>query len=145
MNIDESARPVRAVEWYEEEDGRITLKILKFKSRFGKWLCRTLKRPPHFFHPLDEKGSFIWKLCDGTHTVACILEKYENTYGEETLKKLENTYGREKIEELKKMGIKPRKEEATRIYFWESGESVSVEWVLEWVEPPKEAPKNEND
>jgi len=51
----------------------------------------------------------------------------------------------EKIEELKKMGIKPRKEEATRIYFWESGESVSVEWVLEWVEPPKEAPKNEND
>lgn len=103
MNIDESARPVRAVEWYEEEDGRITLKILKFKSRFGKWLCRTLKRPPHFFHPLDEKGSFIWKLCDGTHTVARILEKYENTYGEETLKKLENTYGREKIEGLREM------------------------------------------
>lgn len=101
MNINESARPVRMVEWHEEEDGRVTLKVRKFKGRFGKWLCRMLKRPPHFLHPLDEKGSFIWKRCDGVMTVAHILEEYEAAYGEETLRKLEEKYGKERIEELR--------------------------------------------
>jgi len=84
-NLDISLKPVRKVEW-EEEGDRVILKVKKFKSRTGKWLCKVMKRPEHFYINLDEVGSFIWKRCDGKHTLEEILRELEKKYGEEMMR-----------------------------------------------------------
>ena len=85
MKLDLKARPVRQVDWIEE-DGRIRLKVIKFKGKFGRWLCRVFKRPNYFFVNLDEVGSFIWKKCNGKNSIEEILEELEEKYGKEKMK-----------------------------------------------------------
>jgi hypothetical protein len=84
-NLDVSLKPLRNVEW-GEEDGKVVLKVEKFKSRAGRWFCKVMKRPEHFYINLDEVGSFIWKRCDGEHTLEDILEELEEKYGGEMMK-----------------------------------------------------------
>jgi len=72
------------VEWIEES-GIIRLRVIKFKSRIGKALCKIFNRPNYFFVNLDEIGSFIWKNCDGKNSIADILEKLKEKYGEEKM------------------------------------------------------------
>jgi len=84
-NLDLSLKPLRKVQW-EEKEGRVVLKVEKFRSRAGKWLCRVMKRPEHFYINLDDTGSFIWKRCDGKHTLGDILEELEREYGEEMMR-----------------------------------------------------------
>ena len=85
MNIDFNHKPVRQVDWLEE-DGVVSLKILKFKGKFGKWICRVLRKPNYFLVNLDEIGSFIWKRCNGKNTVEDILKQLEEEYGKEKMK-----------------------------------------------------------
>lgn len=85
MKINLEAKPIRKADWIEE-DGRVRIKVIKFKSKFGRWLCRVFKKPNFFFINLDEIGSFIWKRCNGKKTVEQILEELEETYGEEKMK-----------------------------------------------------------
>jgi len=83
-NLDISLKPVRKVEWVEKE-GRVILKVTKFRSRIGKWFCNVVKRPDHFFINLDEIGSFVWKKCDGKNTLGDILQEMKKEYGEEMM------------------------------------------------------------
>ncbi|KAA0014836.1 PqqD family protein [Thermoplasmatales archaeon ex4484_30] len=85
MKIDWESKPARQVDWFEEK-GLVKLKILKFKSRIGKWMCKILKRPNYFLVNLDEIGSFIWKRCNGKNTVEDILKELEGKYGKEMMK-----------------------------------------------------------
>ncbi len=84
-----SKKPIRNAEWIEEE-GHIKLRVKKFKSRLGIWLCRLFNKPDYFFVNFDEIGSFIWKHCDGKHSIEEILDMLEEKYGEE--KMLERLY-----------------------------------------------------
>ena len=83
-NLDLSLKPVRRVEWVEKE-GRVSLKVVKFRSRIGRWFCNTLKKPDYFFINLDEIGGFVWKRCDGKNTLADILQEMKREYGEEMM------------------------------------------------------------
>ena len=78
-------KPIRQIDWIEE-NGLIRLKVIKFRSRLGQWLCRCFKRPNYFFINLDEIGSFIWKKCNGKNTIEEILQELEEKYGKEMMK-----------------------------------------------------------
>ncbi|MBC7129050.1 MAG: PqqD family protein [Thermoplasmatales archaeon] len=79
---DEILKPVRNVEWFEEE-GLVRLKIMKFRSKFGKIICKILKRPEYFIVNLDEVGSFAWKSFDGKNSIEDIMKMIEEKYGKE--------------------------------------------------------------
>ena len=78
--------PHRTAEWYEE-DGLVHIRLQKFDSRWGKWLCRALKKPNFATIKLDDLGSSVWKHCDGATTVGNMLnqlhEKMGNTFEKE--------------------------------------------------------------
>ena len=69
-------------EWFEEE-GKVRIKVPKFKSGIGERFCKLLGRENTFTANLDEKGSLIWKLCDGRHTVEEILKELEEKFPDE--------------------------------------------------------------
>ncbi|MEE9151624.1 MAG: PqqD family protein [Thermoplasmata archaeon] len=65
-----SSKPERneEVDWVEENDN-IVLVYPKNFTRFEKFLHRHLGGPENIRRPLDDKGTFIWKMCDGGHNV----------------------------------------------------------------------------
>jgi hypothetical protein len=88
--VDVRSRPVRALDWIEREvereDGGIALHVVKFKGRIGRGLCKLMGRPPYFEVNLDAIGSFIWRRCDGEHTVGVILNELEREFGDDRMK-----------------------------------------------------------
>lgn len=82
---DLTAKPVRQTDWIEE-DGIVKLKIIKFKSKAGRWLCKALRKPNYFLVNLDEIGSFIWKRCNGKNSIEEILRELERKFGKERMK-----------------------------------------------------------
>jgi hypothetical protein len=65
-----SCKPVKNEEVNcEEEDGKIVLIYPKNFTRFERFLHRHLGGPQSIRRPLDEKGTFIWRMCDGEHNV----------------------------------------------------------------------------
>jgi len=73
-------RPCRSeqVEWQQRGE-----KVL-IKVRRSDWLGVLLRwltsRPVHRQIELDEIGGFVWNLCDGSHSVADIVEELEHRY-----------------------------------------------------------------
>ena len=51
-------------------------------SRIGKLIERLTNSKPLKIR-LDKVGTFMWKLCDGNHTVKVIGEKMQQTFGDE--------------------------------------------------------------
>lgn len=61
--------PVRLLDAEDGPDGRVEVLRPKFGTgRLGRWLSGRLSRP-HLRVRLDDTGSFVWRLCDGEHTV----------------------------------------------------------------------------
>ena len=76
-----TAKPRRALEWREAEDGRCVLLRPKFGGgRFGRWLAARVG-DPHYRIRLDEVGSFVWKACDGETPVARIAAGLRGQFG----------------------------------------------------------------
>lgn len=73
--------PQRIAEWETAEDGKVIVLVPKFKNAFlAKWLQPRLAKP--FFRiKLDEVGSHIWKLCDGSTKVSQIAESLQKQFG----------------------------------------------------------------
>lgn len=66
--------PVRNIQEYTQEGLKITLFIPRFSSKWmQKWLLRA-GRPKHFRIHLDEMGSSVWTLIDGTRNTGEICE-----------------------------------------------------------------------
>jgi hypothetical protein len=75
--------PQRAYEWEEDEKkGIVIVKIPRFRSRLGKKFCSLIKKDQTYNLKLDEKNSYIWKLCDGKRSVKeiakSLLDKYRD-------------------------------------------------------------------
>lgn len=67
--------PVRLQEHKEEEDGKVTVIVPKFKNdRFRNWFVPK-RRSTHFRIHLDPNGSEVWKKIDGKRSVAQISEE----------------------------------------------------------------------
>ena len=56
------------VKWVEEE-GLVVLIYPKNFTRFERFLHKHVGGPKDIRRLLDDKGTFIWKMCDGDHNV----------------------------------------------------------------------------
>ena len=74
-------RPVRALAFETGEDGRVTVIRPKFISPRWAWLTRYFAKPD-FRVRLDERGSFLWGLCDGTRSVADLAREMAARFGD---------------------------------------------------------------
>lgn len=70
------------VEWIEE-DGKIVLVYPKNFTRFERFLHRHIGGPENIRRPLDEKGAFIWRMCDGNHNIHDICKKTYKKFKED--------------------------------------------------------------
>jgi hypothetical protein len=61
-------------EWVTDEKGLVELKVPKFKSKFGKYLCKLIKKENTFSANMDKLGSLVWMNCNEKNTVKQILE-----------------------------------------------------------------------
>jgi len=61
-------RPRRALPFETTEAGRITVLRPKILGPRWVWLLRFLARP-NYRVKLDERGSFVWLLCDGARSL----------------------------------------------------------------------------
>jgi hypothetical protein len=76
-----AARPVRnpAVEWERWQRNEETplvalLKIPRRKDRFGNLVARLFRLPDFRKLELDEIGSDVWEMCDGTNSVEALTK-----------------------------------------------------------------------
>ena len=75
-------RFLRRFEWRELEDGRVVV----LRPRFGEG--RVARRVAELFHVsdyrirLDEIGTTVWQLCDGTTTGREIAEELRSQFGD---------------------------------------------------------------
>ena len=71
------------LEWKVNSEGLVEIKILKFKSNFGKSFCRVIKKDNHFMGNMDKLGSVVWQNCDGVNTVKDVLEIVKKEFPDE--------------------------------------------------------------
>ncbi|MGC8669106.1 MAG: PqqD family protein [Chthonomonadales bacterium] len=80
-NVDRQAafrlRPVRnsLVEWDRNTEGEALLRIPLRERRFSRILSAIVAVPKSRSIQLDEVGTFVWALCDGSNTVESIVQK----------------------------------------------------------------------
>ncbi len=76
-------RPRWAVQWESDADGNVVLLKPKIQNQWlAKHLAPRLRNPVYRVH-LDAVGSEVWKQCDGSRTVAEIVEHMKATFGED--------------------------------------------------------------
>jgi len=95
--------PLSNIEWRETNVGKIVLLKRKFKSVRLQNLAKRWLNQTHYQIHLDDYGSFVWKMIDGSHSVATIGEELQRKYGD----KIEPVYDRlgEFIQKLQRSGF----------------------------------------
>lgn len=74
-------RRMEQLDWSEDENGIVTLAI-ENKGAFNRLAQKLLKKPRISYVHLDEMGSFIWKLADGSKTILEMGNDVERHFGE---------------------------------------------------------------
>jgi hypothetical protein len=75
-------RPKRNLEWETQPNENVVLVIPKFRNRFlVKWFVPMLAKP-NIRVKLDDRGSYVWRRCDGSMTVAKIGEEMSAVFRE---------------------------------------------------------------
>jgi hypothetical protein len=76
-------KPQRSAEWVREGDESVVILIPKFSNPFlVRWLLPYLKSR-NFRLTLDRYGSAFWLACDGTMTVADVIEAMKRRFPDE--------------------------------------------------------------
>lgn len=70
------------VKWEKEGDFAVITYEKNFRPLEG-WIHRRIGGPGDIRRPLDEKGTRIWDMCDGEHTVIDICTEMDNIYKED--------------------------------------------------------------
>lgn len=65
------------------EDGKVTLGILRFKSKWINKYFMPKRISPEIHVPLDIYGSEVWKTIDGKHSISDIIELVRLIYPDE--------------------------------------------------------------
>jgi hypothetical protein len=81
-------RPKRTRKWRRGE--KVTIVVPKARSMLGKHFCDAFGLKPTYTINLDEYGSAIWRMCDGTTTVREIGVRLKERFGD----KVEPLYDR---------------------------------------------------
>ena len=81
-----SRKPCRTdnedVKWFHENE----IVVITYPKKFGKmekWLQSRIGGPEEVRRPLDKFSSYIWEMCDGENTVADVVHKFDEKFGEE--------------------------------------------------------------
>jgi hypothetical protein len=83
-------KPKRNLEWETQPNQNVVLLIPKFRNRWlVKWFVPMLAKP-NIRVKLDERGSFVWRQCDGKTTIEEIGKQMSSTFSEP----LDSTYDR---------------------------------------------------
>ena len=76
--------PIRVgYEWTVDDEGLVHITVPKFQGKWGKRMCRVLRRTETFTADMDRLGSIVWLQCDGKNTVKDILEEVKKEYTDE--------------------------------------------------------------
>ena len=70
-------------EWHVSHEGLVQIVVPKFKSTFGKSVCRLLRKEETFTADFDKVGSLVWQACDGQTTVKNMLVQLQKTFPNE--------------------------------------------------------------
>lgn len=73
-------RPIRRLEWHEEDGRAIVLRPRLGESKIGRKLAHMLGFPDYRIR-LDELGTAVWKWCDGKSTASEIAAKMKGQFG----------------------------------------------------------------
>ncbi len=74
--------PVQRVPWETGESGSVVVLVPKFRNELiVRWLVPRMKYP-NVRIKLDTLGSFVWKLCNGSTTVAEMVNRMTAEFGE---------------------------------------------------------------
>lgn len=68
--------------WNQDETGRVTIQVVN-KGIFHTLAQKLLGKPAISYVHLDELGSFLWLLMDGTESLGKMAEQVEARFGEE--------------------------------------------------------------
>jgi len=76
------ALPVRNshLDWSDDDSGMVALRIPQRKDRWVRFLNRIATAPDHKQVVLDEIGSDVWRMCDGTTSVEAIVRALMKKY-----------------------------------------------------------------
>ena len=77
----------------EEKEGKVVLIYPKNFTRFEKFLHKRLGGPDNIRRPLDDKGTFIWQMCDGEHNVHEICQASYDEFKEDIEPVLRRVWG----------------------------------------------------
>jgi hypothetical protein len=77
-----AARPLRnaLLEWSRDEEGLVVLRLPRKESWWVKGLARVFYIPKGRTFSLDEPGSFVWELCDGTTPIRAIIQRFAEQF-----------------------------------------------------------------
>ncbi len=69
-----------AIDYALNDAGEAILSVPRRKDRFGKIMGVLVRAPEVRTVQLDEVGTFVWQLCDGTRTVEAIVKRTSEEY-----------------------------------------------------------------
>jgi len=75
-------KPRQNRKWSESPGEKLAILQPRFSNELAKKIFGRLSKSPDIRIRLDEFGAFIWKLCDGNHTVREIGEKLRENFGD---------------------------------------------------------------
>jgi hypothetical protein len=76
-------KPQRTAQWVQENEENVVILIPKFSNPFlVRWLLPYLKSQ-NFRLSLDRYGSAFWNACDGSITVAGVIESMKRRFPDE--------------------------------------------------------------
>jgi hypothetical protein len=82
-----SLQPEHCVEYQEDAtEGRVVLLVPRFRSGLlARWLQPRLRpERAHFRVTLEDRGSWIWRQCDGQRTVGEMVADFNTAFPDET-------------------------------------------------------------
>ena len=74
-------RPRRLLEWREEDGHCVLLRPRLGTTRVARWMAG-LGGDPHYRIRLDEVGTLVWKACDGRTSLADIVGRMRERFGD---------------------------------------------------------------
>ncbi len=75
-------KPRHNREWNETPGEKLAILQPRFSNELAKKLFGRFNKNPDIRIRLDDFGAFVWKLCDGDHTIREIGEKLKEHFGD---------------------------------------------------------------
>jgi hypothetical protein len=86
--------PERNCQWNKTGDGRVYLFVPRFKNRWMKKIALKFGKSEFVKIHFDDRGSAVWELIDGSHTVEQIGKLMEKEKAKETDETMDRVFGR---------------------------------------------------